>query len=47
MKPTHKYLFETVFEADTPAGKTFDVVLMRSIADPVVNCSIEWQEGPY
>ena len=45
MKPTHKYLFEIVFEADTPAGKIFDVVLMRSIAEPVVNRSIEWHEG--
>lgn len=41
MKPTHKYLFETIFETDTPAGKTFDVVLMVLIVLSVLLANLE------
>ncbi|HNR08058.1 MAG TPA: ion transporter [Saprospiraceae bacterium] len=41
MKPTQKYLFETIFEADTPAGKKFDVVLMVLIVVSVILANLE------
>jgi voltage-gated potassium channel len=41
MKPTQKFLFETIFEADTPAGKKFDVVLMVLIIVSVILANLE------
>jgi voltage-gated potassium channel len=39
--PWRRTLYEIIFESDTPAGKTFDVILMVSIIISVLVVSIE------
>lgn len=39
--PARRWLYETIFESDTPAGRTFDVVLLGLILLSLVSVSLE------
>ena len=39
--PTRERIFEIIFEADTPAGKTFDILLIIAIIASVVVVMLE------
>ena len=45
MAPWRENLHEIIFEADTPAGKTFDVFLLVAILASVVTVSLETVDG--
>jgi voltage-gated potassium channel len=45
MAPWRQRLHEIIFEADTPAGKAFDVALLVAILLSVLSVSLETVEG--